>query len=150
MDDELVFLLPGHFVLCGEFPCITLQSSFVHRSHSWSANICGCKRWLIYPPGQEKYLTDRLGNLADDVTSEEMTDQRKFPNFSKASKPITVIQREGEIIFVPRYCRKTVTVFHRALYFSLIDQVCKFSYICITLPSERSFFFISVAGTTKL
>lgn len=89
------------FVYMGPKGSWTPFHADVFRSHSWSANICGCKRWLIYPPGQEKYLTDRLGNLADDVTSEEMTDQRKFPNFSKASKPITVIQREGEIIFVP-------------------------------------------------
>jgi len=73
----------------------------VFRSHSWSANICGCKKWLIYPPGQEKYLTDRLGNLAYDITSSDINDQQQFPDFEKASKPITVIQREGEVIFVP-------------------------------------------------
>ena len=73
------------------------------RSYSWSANICGCKKWLIYPPGQEKYLTDRLGNLAYDLTSDDMNDKQQFPELAKASKPITVIQREGEVIFVPRY-----------------------------------------------
>ncbi|XP_074629189.1 2-oxoglutarate and iron-dependent oxygenase JMJD4-like isoform X2 [Acropora palmata] len=70
-------------------------------SYSWSANICGCKKWLLYPPGQEKYLTDRLGNLAYDVLSDDMYDGKKFPDFDKARKPITVIQREGEVIFVP-------------------------------------------------
>jgi len=79
---------------CGIFSC---------RSYSWSANICGCKKWLLYPPGQEKYLTDRLGNLAYDILSDDMYDGKKFPDFDKARKPITVIQREGEVIFVPRY-----------------------------------------------
>lgn len=78
--------------------------SLFWRSYSWSANICGCKKWLIYPPGQEKYLTDRLGNLAYDVTSDDTNDRCQFPDFEKASKPITVIQKEGEVIFVPRYC----------------------------------------------
>lgn len=76
----------------------------VLRSYSWSANICGCKKWLIYPPGQEKYLTDRLGNLAYDITSDDMNDRYKFPEFDTAVKPLIVIQREGEVIFVPRYC----------------------------------------------
>ncbi|PFX23269.1 JmjC domain-containing protein 4 [Stylophora pistillata] len=70
-------------------------------SYSWSANICGCKKWLIYPPGQEKYLTDRLGNLAYDITSDDMNDRYKFPEFDTAVKPLIVIQREGEVIFVP-------------------------------------------------
>jgi len=48
-------------------------------------------------------LTDRLGNLAYDITSSDINDQQQFPDFEKASKPITVIQREGEVIFVPRY-----------------------------------------------
>ena len=76
---------------------------FFGRSFSWSANICGCKKWLIYPPGQEQYLTDRLGNLAYDVTSDDMNDKHQFPDSEKASKPIKVIQRAGEVIFVPRY-----------------------------------------------
>jgi len=76
---------------------------FSCRSYSWSANICGCKKWLLYPPGQEKYLTDRLGNLAYDILSDDMYDGKKFADFDKARKPITVIQREGEVIFVPRY-----------------------------------------------
>ena len=47
-------------------------------------------------------MTDRLGNLAYDILSDDIYDGKKFPDFDKARKPITVIQREGEVIFVPR------------------------------------------------
>ncbi|KAL9958455.1 hypothetical protein ACROYT_G035470 [Oculina patagonica] len=89
------------FVYMGPKGSWTPFHADVFRSYSWSANICGCKKWLIYPPGQEKYLTDRLGNLAYDVTSDDVSDRCQFPDFEKASKPITVIQKEGEVIFVP-------------------------------------------------
>lgn len=89
------------FVYMGPKGSWTPFHADVFRSYSWSANICGCKKWLIYPPGQEKYLTDRLGNLAYDITSDDMNDKQQFPELAKASKPITVIQREGEVIFVP-------------------------------------------------
>ncbi|XP_067018397.1 2-oxoglutarate and iron-dependent oxygenase JMJD4-like isoform X3 [Acropora muricata] len=91
---EVLYLKDWHF-------CKTPFHADVFRSYSWSANICGCKKWLLYPPGQEKYLTDRLGNLAYDILSDDMSDGKKFPDFDKARKLITVIQREGEVIFVP-------------------------------------------------
>lgn len=89
------------FVYMGPKGSWTPFHADVLRSYSWSANICGCKKWLIYPPGQEKYLTDRLGNLAYDITSDDMNDRYKFPEFDTAVKPLIVIQREGEVIFVP-------------------------------------------------
>lgn len=48
-------------------------------------------------------MTDRLGNLAYDILSDDIHDGKKFPDFANARRPITVIQREGEVIFVPRY-----------------------------------------------
>lgn len=75
------------------------------RSYSWSANICGCKKWIIYPPGQEDYLRDTLGNLIYDVTSTEAMDENKYPKVKQAQNPIVVVQREGEVIFVPRYSK---------------------------------------------
>ena len=69
------------------------------RSYSWSANITGCKEWLLFPPEQEEFLKDKLGNLPFDVTSEEMQEKIKS---GQAPPPIRVIQGPGEIIFVPR------------------------------------------------
>lgn len=73
----------------------------VFRSYSWSANICGRKKWLLYPPGQEEFLRDTHGNLSYDVTSAELRDRGLFPNSEEACQPLEIIQEAGEIIFVP-------------------------------------------------
>lgn len=73
----------------------------VFRSYSWSANICGRKKWLLYPPGQEDFLRDTHGNLPYDVTSAELQDRSHFPQFEEACQPLEIIQEAGEIIFVP-------------------------------------------------
>lgn len=67
----------------------------VLRSFSWSANVCGKKRWILVPAGQEKHLQDHLGNLPYDVTSCGKTDNRK------SYTPMEVVQSVGEVIFVP-------------------------------------------------
>ena len=72
------------------------------RSYSWSANVCGRKEWLLYPPGEEELLRSHLGSLPFDVTSQELADRRMFPNAGRACRPIRVIQGPGEVIFVPR------------------------------------------------
>ena len=72
------------------------------RSYSWSANVCGRKEWLLYPPGEEELLRSHLGNLPFDITSQELEDRRMFPNAGRACRPIRVIQGPGEVIFVPR------------------------------------------------
>ena len=40
--------------------------SDVLRSHSWSANICGSKRWIFFPPGDQnrlKMIKNRLQSI---------------------------------------------------------------------------------------
>lgn len=73
----------------------------VFRSYSWSANICGRKKWLLYPPGQEEFLRDAHGNLPYDVTSTELQDGDLHPHSKEACQPLEIIQEAGEIIFVP-------------------------------------------------
>ncbi|KAK3611203.1 hypothetical protein CHS0354_009457 [Potamilus streckersoni] len=73
----------------------------VFHSFSWSANICGRKKWILFPPGEEAFLRNRFGNLAYDVTSSGLKDQAQFPNYSKLTRQIEIIQEPGEIIFVP-------------------------------------------------
>lgn len=73
----------------------------VFRSYSWSANICGRKKWLLYPPGQEEFLRDTHGNLPYDVTSAELRDRGLYPHSEEACQPLEIIQEAGEIIFVP-------------------------------------------------
>uniref|UniRef100_T1J5J7 Jumonji domain-containing protein 4 n=1 Tax=Strigamia maritima TaxID=126957 RepID=T1J5J7_STRMM len=79
------------FVYMGPKGSWTPFHADVFRSHSWSANVCGKKRWLLCPPGTEKKLTDSLGNLPYDL--EEVKTQ--IPGL------IDVLQGPGEIIFVP-------------------------------------------------
>ncbi|XP_056408797.1 2-oxoglutarate and iron-dependent oxygenase JMJD4 isoform X2 [Hyla sarda] len=59
----------------------------------WSANICGRKKWLLYPPGQEELLRDRSGHLPYDATAPSLR--------HRCPPPMEVIQEAGEIIFVP-------------------------------------------------
>lgn len=68
----------------------------VFSSYSWSANIYGKKRWLLFPPGQENHLRDSFGKLIYDVTEDE-----KIKQNDDSVKYYDIIQETGEIIFVP-------------------------------------------------
>ncbi|KAI8369589.1 uncharacterized protein BYT42DRAFT_585019 [Radiomyces spectabilis] len=69
----------------------------VYRSYSWSSNICGIKKWTLFPPGQEELYKDRLGNTVYDIRS---ADPKQFPHFEKAVR-FVVYQHDGETLFVP-------------------------------------------------
>lgn len=73
----------------------------IFRSFSWSVNICGKKKWLFFPPGEEEALRDCHGNLPYDVTSTELLDTHLYPKIQHHSLPIEVIQEPGEMVFVP-------------------------------------------------
>jgi len=88
------------FVYMGPRGSWTPFHADVLHSYSWSANICGRKKWIFYPPGSEDYLQDRHGQLIFDLSSLESSESSLFPDSSRAT-PITVIQEQGEIIFVP-------------------------------------------------
>ncbi|KAG8509271.1 2-oxoglutarate and iron-dependent oxygenase JMJD4 [Galemys pyrenaicus] len=63
------------------------------RSYSWSANICGRKKWLLFPPGQEEALRDPLGGLPFDVTAPGLQ--------GRCAPPLELTQEAGEVVFVP-------------------------------------------------
>ncbi|XP_072116150.1 2-oxoglutarate and iron-dependent oxygenase JMJD4 isoform X2 [Mobula birostris] len=73
----------------------------VFRSYSWSANICGRKKWLLFSPGQEEHLRDCSGNLVYDAESPILQDKNLYPNYSQCCQPIEVVQEAGEVIFIP-------------------------------------------------
>ncbi|KAJ8272969.1 hypothetical protein GJAV_G00095650 [Gymnothorax javanicus] len=89
------------FVYMGPKGSWTPFHADVFRSYSWSANVCGRKKWLLYPPGQEEYLRDCHGNLIYDVTAPVLQDKGQYPHYGKACQPLEIIQESGEIIFVP-------------------------------------------------
>lgn len=100
LDELLVIPLDVYsniFVLASRTPF----HADVFRSYSWSANICGRKKWLLYPPGQEEFLRDCHGNLAYDVTALVLQDKGLYAQFEEACQPLEIIQEAGEIIFVP-------------------------------------------------
>ncbi|ELW67343.1 JmjC domain-containing protein 4 [Tupaia chinensis] len=67
----------------------------------WSVNICGRKKWLFFPPGQEEALRDCHGGLPYDVTSPTLLDSRLHPMRQHGSLPLEVMQEAGEMVFVP-------------------------------------------------
>lgn len=63
----------------------------VYSSYSWSVNVVGRKKWILFPPGEEEKLKDSLGNLPllfDSTTCSEVI----F---------FEIIQEKGDAIFVP-------------------------------------------------
>ncbi|XP_063273500.1 2-oxoglutarate and iron-dependent oxygenase JMJD4 [Prinia subflava] len=89
------------FVYMGPKGSWTPFHADVFRSYSWSANVCGRKRWLLYPAGQEEFLRDRHGNLPFDVTAPELRDERIYPRFRRSQAPLEILQEAGEIVFIP-------------------------------------------------
>ncbi|XP_018121649.1 2-oxoglutarate and iron-dependent oxygenase JMJD4 isoform X2 [Xenopus laevis] len=89
------------FVYMGPKGSWTPFHADVFRSYSWSANVCGRKKWLLFPPGEEEDLRDSHRNLPYDVTSTCLRDTNQYPNFSLCCQPIEVIQEAGEVIFIP-------------------------------------------------
>nr|XP_022918981.1 jmjC domain-containing protein 4 homolog isoform X1 [Onthophagus taurus]XP_022918982.1 jmjC domain-containing protein 4 homolog isoform X1 [Onthophagus taurus] len=63
----------------------------VFSSYSWSTNIFGQKKWLLFPPGEELKLLDNLGNLPYDLEKVDL----------KNCKYYEIIQESSEAIFIP-------------------------------------------------
>eukprot|EP01043_Picozoa_sp_COSAG02_P031378 COSAG02_NODE_2045_length_10020_cov_2.699224_4_plen_1005_part_00 len=70
----------------------------VLASYSWSVNLCGIKRWLLFPPEATPLLYDKHGlNLATDAREGSEDDRRKddFPNLAKARYVLSVLRSES-------------------------------------------------------
>ncbi|RKP13192.1 hypothetical protein BJ684DRAFT_6277, partial [Piptocephalis cylindrospora] len=68
----------------------------VFRSHSWSANICGIKRWILFPPSQEAPLLDPSHpHLVKDGNPLDVQDYSSLPPHA------IIYQYPGEVVFVP-------------------------------------------------
>lgn len=89
------------FVYIGPKGSWTPLHADVFTSYSWSVNVVGRKRWLLFPPGEEMHLRDRFGNLAYDATAEDIFDKTNYPSCDRPGKCYDVIQEAGEAIFVP-------------------------------------------------
>ncbi len=85
------------FVYVGPKGSWTPFHADVFGSFSWSANVAGRKRWVLFPPGHEGAFKDPLNNLAHDV------DQHTTANKDAKAVPkkYEVIQESGDVMFVP-------------------------------------------------
>nr|XP_002119797.1 jmjC domain-containing protein 4-like isoform X1 [Ciona intestinalis] len=82
------------FVYMGPTGTWTPFHADVYRSYSWSANICGRKKWVMFPPSEEEKLKDINGHLPFDIRDIISDDVIKPTH-------IEVEQEAGEIMFVP-------------------------------------------------
>ncbi|KAI8991079.1 hypothetical protein BDF20DRAFT_842532 [Mycotypha africana] len=85
------------FSYIGGHTTFTPLHADVHRSHSWSSNICGVKKWTMFPPNQEECYKDKYGNQVYDVRH---VDPDQFPRFNEARR-VVIYQRDGETMFIP-------------------------------------------------
>ncbi|PNF41555.1 JmjC domain-containing protein 4 [Cryptotermes secundus] len=89
------------FVYMGPKGSWTPLHADVFTSFSWSVNVCGRKRWLLFPPGEELCLQDRFGQLIYDATAPELQDEKKYPRYKELCSSEEIIQETGEAIFIP-------------------------------------------------
>ena len=75
------------FVYVGAAGTYTPLHRDVYCSYSWSTNICGRKRWWLFPPEQTPYLFMRERKVC--VHDVRNVDPKQFPYFVKAT-PIVV------------------------------------------------------------
>lgn len=115
------------FVYMGPKDSWTPFHADVFGSYSWSANICGRKKWLLVPPGKENVFVDAGGKLLFDI---------KLDPLNKIDF-IEVIQEPGEIIFVPSgwhhqvwNLEDTISINHNWF------NGCNINYICKQLHSS--------------
>jgi hypothetical protein len=95
------------FVYCGPAGSHTPLHRDVMCSHSWSANVCGHKRWWLLHPTLTPLLYDCLGNtlaphfFADRDGSSPSTSPW-FAGLARARQHMVVVEQlPGEAIFVP-------------------------------------------------
>ncbi|XP_019153066.1 PREDICTED: jmjC domain-containing protein 4 isoform X2 [Ipomoea nil] len=87
------------FVYIGSKGTWTPLHADVFRSYSWSANVCGRKKWYFLPPSQHHLVYDRnMKNSVYNIFAD--VNEVKFPGFKKAIW-WECTQEQNEIIFVP-------------------------------------------------
>ena len=85
------------FVYIGAAGTFTPLHQGVYCSYSWSTNICGRKRWWLFPPAQTELLFMKERRVA--VCDVRDVDESVFRRFGEA-KPVVVEQEARETIFV--------------------------------------------------
>ena len=128
------------FVYLGPAGSWTPLHHDVMLSYSWSANVCGRKRWLLFPPSETAKLHSRTGRqLASDVRA---ADADEFPTLATARR-IEVVQEAGEALFVPsgwhhqvENLEPTLSVNHN--WFNGFSVLALWRFLCTELDAVRA------------
>ncbi|XP_066208905.1 2-oxoglutarate and iron-dependent oxygenase JMJD4 isoform X5 [Saccopteryx leptura] len=120
----------------------------IFRSFSWSVNICGRKKWLLFPPGQEEALRDCHGGLPYDVTAPEFWDSHQHPMLEHCNPPLEVTQEAGEMLFVP-------SGWHHQVHNLVIMKSCsginfEEFYCFLKIIAERRLLLAKKIGSSEL
>ncbi|KAH7710503.1 Protein JMJD-4 a [Aphelenchoides avenae] len=91
-EQDNVFGGDYRFVYIGTKDSWTKFHCDVMGSYSWSANICGRKRWLMLRPGKEQVFR-RGSDFCEDI--------RQHPELWTEAEVLDFVQEAGEIVFVP-------------------------------------------------
>nr|XP_021191267.2 2-oxoglutarate and iron-dependent oxygenase JMJD4 [Helicoverpa armigera] len=110
------------FVYIGPKGSWTPLHEDVYCSYSWSVNILGRKKWILFPPGEEEKLKDKFGNLP------LLFDPEKYHNV----KYFEIVQEKGDALFVPSGWhhqvfneKQTISINHNWINACNIDIVWK-------------------------
>ncbi|KAL1519848.1 hypothetical protein AB1Y20_023351 [Prymnesium parvum] len=82
------------FVYVGPAGSRTPLHADVLFSYSWSANVCGSKRWILVPASQRGLVSDR-------ATAPLATDVHLLEQAAAGLRLVEVEQQAGELLFVP-------------------------------------------------
>lgn len=102
------------FLYLGKQGTSTGLHADVANSFSWSANVCGRKRWKLLPVTETHLIYDHTGRhvAADFYTGSDWARcrcgrWRYFPNL-RSARPVEFTQLAGEVVFVPSGAYHTV------------------------------------------
>ncbi|THH14173.1 hypothetical protein EUX98_g9639 [Antrodiella citrinella] len=87
------------FVYLGPRGSFTPLHRDVYTSYSWSTNVCGRKRWWLFPPEQTTLLF-MPGRERREVPYDVRTADPKVFTEVARSRPVVVDQEDGETLFV--------------------------------------------------
>jgi hypothetical protein len=72
-------------------------------SHSWTVNVAGRKRWVMFSPAESLKLYDRFGVCVADVSEGVVVDSATFPLYASAAR-VEAIQEAGEVCVCVYVC----------------------------------------------